>query len=230
MNIKIIIVTMIFSIFCALPIKTEAGVSIDFDLRTFTSGGTAYSGSLLFIAHGADNNFNSGSGWLNGTSSFILGDDWLMGGFAINSSGIAQGRLTNVNIPTGSGSYSTTQFTVLYVKDITSSFLDYTTGGLMSGYTFGTGGGATSYNYGTWRTNTPENFGQEPDGTAIGYVIPANSSTTALNSYTSAAGGVDAPATFSIPSSFSIVPEPSTGALMMIGAVGLVALRRLRKV
>ena len=25
-------------------------------------------------------------------------------------------------------------------------------------------------------------------------------------------------------------PEPSTGALMMIGAVGLVALRRLRKV
>jgi PEP-CTERM motif len=28
----------------------------------------------------------------------------------------------------------------------------------------------------------------------------------------------------------SMVPEPSTGALMMIGAVGLVALRRLRKV
>jgi PEP-CTERM motif len=30
--------------------------------------------------------------------------------------------------------------------------------------------------------------------------------------------------------SVSLVPEPSTGALMMIGAVGLVALRRLRKV
>jgi hypothetical protein len=28
----------------------------------------------------------------------------------------------------------------------------------------------------------------------------------------------------------SLVPEPSTSALMMIGAVGLVALRRLRKV
>jgi len=28
----------------------------------------------------------------------------------------------------------------------------------------------------------------------------------------------------------SLIPEPSTGALMMIGAVGLVALRRLRKV
>ena len=28
----------------------------------------------------------------------------------------------------------------------------------------------------------------------------------------------------------TVVPEPSTGALMMIGAVGLVALRRLRKV
>ena len=27
-----------------------------------------------------------------------------------------------------------------------------------------------------------------------------------------------------------LVPEPSTGALMMIGAAGLVALRRLRKV
>lgn len=31
-------------------------------------------------------------------------------------------------------------------------------------------------------------------------------------------------------SSMSAVPEPSTGALMVIGAVGLVALRRLRKV
>lgn len=31
-------------------------------------------------------------------------------------------------------------------------------------------------------------------------------------------------------SSVTLVPEPSTGALMMIGAVGLVALRRLRKV
>jgi len=30
--------------------------------------------------------------------------------------------------------------------------------------------------------------------------------------------------------SIALVPEPSTGALMMIGAVGLVALRRLRKV
>jgi len=28
----------------------------------------------------------------------------------------------------------------------------------------------------------------------------------------------------------NMVPEPSTGALMMIGAAGLVALRRLRKV
>jgi hypothetical protein len=31
-------------------------------------------------------------------------------------------------------------------------------------------------------------------------------------------------------SELSVVPEPSTGALMMIGAAGLVALRRLRKV
>jgi hypothetical protein len=31
-------------------------------------------------------------------------------------------------------------------------------------------------------------------------------------------------------SKLSVVPEPSTGALMMIGAAGLVALRRLRKV
>ena len=30
--------------------------------------------------------------------------------------------------------------------------------------------------------------------------------------------------------SVNLVPEPSTGALMMIGALGLVALRRLRKV
>jgi len=52
----------------------------------------------------------------------------------------------------------------------------------------------------------------------------ANSGTTVLlGSYTDNASGNDFLA-------LAAVPEPSTGALMMIGAVGLVAMRRLRKV
>lgn len=224
-NLLIAVSTLIL---VASPVTSKAGVSIDFDLRTFVDP-SPWNGTVLFIAHGADNVFNSGSGWSNGTTSFLLGDDWLMGGYAITS-GTAQDRMTNVNIPTGSGSYSVTQFTALYFKGLSSSSLNYSTGSLLSGFTFGSGGGATTYSFGSWRSSNPEYFGQEPDGSSIGFVIPSNSSTTALNSYTAAAGGVDAPANFNLSGSVSIVPEPSTGALMMIGAIGLVALRRLRKV
>jgi hypothetical protein len=51
-----------------------------------------------------------------------------------------------------------------------------------------------------------------------------NSSTTAL------VGSIDNSTTGPTARTITLVPEPSTGALMMIGAAGLVALRRLRKV
>lgn len=49
-----------------------------------------------------------------------------------------------------------------------------------------------------------------------------------FGTYTSSAGVISTgPSTYD---TIAVVPEPSTGALMMIGAVGLVAMRRLRKV
>ena len=59
---------------------------------------------------------------------------------------------------------------------------------------------------------------------------PANSNEILLGSYVDYSSGSDLIAAASISETYTVVPEPSTGALMMIGAVGLVALRRLRKV
>jgi len=51
-----------------------------------------------------------------------------------------------------------------------------------------------------------------------------------LASYTDYSSGSDLISTVKISETYSVVPEPSTGALMMFGACGLVALRRFRKV
>jgi len=51
-----------------------------------------------------------------------------------------------------------------------------------------------------------------------------------LATYTDYTSGSDLISTVAAPVTLEVVPEPSTGALMMIGAAGLVALRRLRKV
>ena len=51
-----------------------------------------------------------------------------------------------------------------------------------------------------------------------------------LATYTDYGSGSDLISSVAAPVTLEVVPEPSTGALMMIGAVGLVALRRLRKV
>lgn len=58
------------------------------------------------------------------------------------------------------------------------------------------------------------------DTTIVTYTLSSGTGSTAL------VGSIDN-ATKGI--TLSLVPEPSTGALMMVGAVGLVALRRLRK-
>ena len=57
-----------------------------------------------------------------------------------------------------------------------------------------------------------------------------NASELLLANYTDYSSGSDLISSVAAPVTLEVVPEPSTGALMMIGAVGLVALRRLRKV
>lgn len=51
-----------------------------------------------------------------------------------------------------------------------------------------------------------------------------------LATYTDYSSGSDLISSVKVAETYTVVPEPSTGALIMIGAVGLVALRRLRKV
>lgn len=58
----------------------------------------------------------------------------------------------------------------------------------------------------------------------------ANPNEILLGTYIDYSSGSDLIAAASIAQTFDVVPEPSTGALMLIGSVGLVALRRLRKV
>lgn len=67
-----------------------------------------------------------------------------------------------------------------------------------------------------WTTPTSDLTGLTLNLSAI-----SASSGVLLGTYNDYATGTD---------TIALVPEPSTGALMMIGAVGLVALRRLRKV
>jgi len=51
-----------------------------------------------------------------------------------------------------------------------------------------------------------------------------------LANYTDYSTGSDLISSVAVATTFDVVPEPSTGALMMIGAFGLVVMRRLRKV
>jgi len=61
-------------------------------------------------------------------------------------------------------------------------------------------------------------------------VLDSRSFSVLYGTYTSNAGYITSTATDRPFDTITLVPEPSTSALMMIGAAGLVALRRLRKV
>ena len=205
----------------------KASVTINYEVAEISSGGNlVLSGTLFFISHGADNTFNSNL-FTSGTSSFLVGDDKLFAAVNILN-GVASGALSDVLVPTGTIN-TTTKFTGLFVAGLTSSDVDYSTGSLLNSKTFGTGG--TSYNWGSYRTDNIEAFGGATDGN-IAWVFPAEGSANGLSAYSNTGiyTGASYTASLGTTSSFSLVPEPSTGALMMIGAAGLVALRRLRKV
>ena len=62
-------------IITGLSNNSKAGVTLNYDLQTFTAGLNNLTGTLLLVSHGVDTLFNSNGGWANGTSSFLLGDD-----------------------------------------------------------------------------------------------------------------------------------------------------------
>lgn len=216
------------------PSKLSAQSAIILDVGKITSGGTNASGVLFLVAHGANSaalGYDTPS-FASPSTSIISGDDRLLTSVIFNG-GVAQGtpdatfelNYTTLGVAAG------TKFTGLFIAGPVSSYINTSTGALLSGYTFGTGTGSVPFTFGSYRTDVAEQFGGS-DSSGIAWVLPSPGNYS-LSAYTSSyAGGVtlDVPATLATSGSFSIVPEPSTGTLMMIGAVGLVALRRLRKV
>lgn len=206
---------------------SKASVTINYELAEITSGGALVgSGTVLFVSHGANNVLNSNA-WTSG-SSFVLGDDLFFAAVPIID-GVAAGALSEYTVPTGTVA-NTTQFSAIFIAGLTSSDINYSTGSLLDGQTFGVSG--TAYNFGTYRTSSIEAFGGSTAGN-IGYVFPAEGTANNLFSYSNTGElytGATYTANLATSSTFNLVPEPSTASLMMLGAAGLVALRRLRKV
>lgn len=205
---------------------SKASVTINYELAEITAGGALVgSGTVLFISHGSNNTLNS-TAWSTG-SSFILGDDLFFAAVPIVD-GIAAGALSEYTVPVGTVA-NTTQFSAIFIKGLTSSDINYNSGSLLNGKTFSDSG--TSYDFGIYRTSNIEAFGGSTAGN-IGYIFPSEGSANNLFSYSNTGEYSSATYTASLAtsSSFSLVPEPSTGALLMIGSVGLVAMRRMSKV
>ena len=221
------IAALVISLIASIPSLGRSDVTINYWLQDFTIGASTNkisNGSLLFISHGANNAFNSGSGWSDGTSSFILGDDSFLALVPIVD-GKADGAIANLAAPAGT-SYGTTQFSILFINGISLQ----SNGSLLAGFTFGSGAGSTSYDFGTFRSSTIDRWGGDPaDLGYIAYQMPADSAAVSFYSVSADQGG-DVAAALNTTSAFSIVPEPTSASLLMIGAAGLIALRRLRKV
>jgi len=206
--------------------NTKASITLNYDLSIFTYNinNTVVSGTLLLISHGSSNVFESGSGWAAGTTSFLRGNDTLLAAVAI-SDGIASGALNNIVAPAGS-TYGSTQFTGLFINGLTSSNIDYSTGGLLGGLQFASSGG-TSYWYGSYRSDNVEGYGNGPVG-KINWTIPADGST---NDFWAAGAGAngDYVADLDAGSQLSLVPEPSSATLLALGSIALFASRTIRK-
>lgn len=233
--IKAVLGLMLVTAFCANMSHAQT-TGIVVDVGHITSGGSNINGYLFLVGHGT--NAISGTSYDAptfgaSTTSILGGNDRLISSIPIVN-GIAATRITPS--PSLTGVAVGTPFTGLFIAGVdVASYININTGNLLSGFTFGTGGGAVNFQFGTYRTDTPETFdGSATD--AIGWVFSAVGNDFSLSAYTAsyatANGGValDVPATLATTGSFSIIPEPSTGTLMIIGTVGLVALRRLRKV
>ena len=215
------------ALIASVPSLGRSDVTINYWLQDFTIGASTNkisNGSLLFISHGTNNVFNSGSGWSSGSSSFILEDDSFLALVPIID-GKADGAIANLAAPAGT-SYGTTQFSILFINGISLQ----SNGSLLAGFTFGSGAGSTSYDYGTFRSSTIDRWGGDPaDPGYIAYQMPADSAAVNFYSVSADLEG-DVVAALNTTSAFSIVPEPTSSSLLLIGAAGLIALRRLRKV
>jgi len=204
--------------------NTKASITLNYDLSIFTYDiNNTLSGTLLLISHGGSNVFESGSGWAAGSTSFLRGNDTLLAAVAITT-GTASGALNNIVAPVGS-TYGSTQFTGLFINGLTNSDIDYSTGSLLGGLQFASTGG-TSYWYGSYRSDDIESYGNGPVG-KIAWTIPADGSTNDFWAASAVQGG-DYVANLNAGSQFSLVPEPSSATLLVLGSIALLSSRNIR--
>jgi hypothetical protein len=208
---------------------TSAGTNIDIGTRIRI--GTFNDVSLLSTAINA---FTGGSATFSATLS-SLNSNFIDLGTGVSNFG------TSSQVAVGGASFipSTTQFgfnnvSSLTVNGITSNYNVFN--GTMTTVNYSSSIGASKNLYLWVAFNNEIGIVRNTDGTGTAnWITPGSDlsgvtmnlngvnsqSEVLLGTYTDYATGNDL---------ISLIPEPSTGALMMIGAVGLVALRRLRKV
>jgi len=203
--------------------SAQASVTINYEVAEIKSGGVNVSvGTLFFISYGANNVLDS-INWTSG-SSFILGDDRFFAAVPI-ANGVAGGALASVDLPSGT-IQNTTKFGSVFVRNMNSSIVDFATGVLKNGATFGTAGG-TSYAYGTYRTDSIEAFGGDPTGN-MAWIFPSDGATLQLSAYSGTGDyvGQDITASLSTSSSLIVIPEPSSASLSLLGMVFAMGIRR----
>lgn len=203
----------IFVVACLVSLTARASVTLNlqaFELKLESGQAMPTSGIVLLVASTTDMTFSFQSDMNNNLASlsqgsFLSGDDLIL--FKWN--------LTLNNTP---------------------GFLLDTTGSLDLSGNWGANDPLQLYWFPTLALNSPTagsdtQFGQYRtdqalDGSDTGWFTPADSSTIALNLFTMDRGGqsgIDGRATF------HTIPEPSTMALVGVGMLSLVALRRRRR-
>jgi hypothetical protein len=203
--------------------SAKASVTINYEVAEIKSGGVNISvGTLFFVSYGANNVLDS-INWTSG-SSFILGDDRFFAAVPIVN-GVAAGALASVDLPNGT-IQNATKFGSIFVKDMTSSIVDFSTGILRNGATFGTTGG-TSYAFGSYRTDSIETFGGDPTGN-MAWIFPSDGATLQLSAYSGTGDyvGQDITASLITSSSLIVIPEPSIASLSILGMGFALGIRR----
>lgn len=202
-----------------LPLKA-AVIDIGFTLGSVEYQGTSLSGQLIRVGTFSGYNDSTGLSWFTGKDHTTLLGSFaplsLQGtsdtsAFFVDSDGLPITQFYG-SYDLGSTAQNTRIFAWIYSAATTSS----PAWAVLSG----TIGGSGDFNT-AWLAVAPTDL-------TVNVIEGAVTQTVV---YSSSPSGASISATgFDNNANLILVPEPSTGALMMIGAAGLVALRRLRKV
>ena len=231
MKLRMKITAMLASAFmCLSPV--HASTLMQYELGDITLGsGAMLNGTVYFVSYGVDGVLNSSISALATaqSTSLVAGDDkWLFANSVVG--GNVQGNWTEQY---STGIAAGQSIVAFFVNNLTETDVNYSSGLLLNSKNLGiAGSGGSELAWGSYRTASVETLGGQV-GDAIAWVLPTNVGSTASIIAYSGTGdytGNDFNANLVAVNTVALVPEPSTGALMMIGAAGLVALRRLRKV